>query len=103
MTGWEWANVVAQFATVFAVLFAIFQLIGARAAKPRDFENLYVQRYWNLMDGFLGDPWTAASIRQLPKKDRSKVLAYLQLCEDELDLRRNGFVSTRLGACGQMA
>lgn len=95
MTGWEWANVVAQFATVIAVVFAILQLIGARAAKHRDFENLYVQRYWNLMDSFLGDPWTASSVRQLPRRDRSRIMAYLQLCEDELDLRRNGFVSTK--------
>lgn len=94
-TGWEWANVIAQFATMFAVVFAILQLIGARAAKHRDFENLYVQRYWNLMDGFRGNPWTAMSIRQLPRRDRSRVMAYLQLCEDELDLRRNGFVSTK--------
>lgn len=94
-TGWEWANVIAQFATMVAVFFAVLQLIGARAAKHRDFENLYVQRYWNLMDDFQGDPWTASSLRRLSRGDRSKVMAYLQLCEDELDLRRNAFVSTK--------
>lgn len=95
MTGWEWAEVVAQLVTPVAVLFAIFQLIGARAAKHRDFENLYVQRYWNLMDSFKGDQWTTNTVRALPKEDRSKVKSYLQLCEDELDLRRNGFISTK--------
>lgn len=93
--GWEWANVIAQFATVIAVGAAFLQLIGARAAKHRDFENLYVQRYWNLMDAFEGDPWTATSIDGLEERDRSRISAYLQLCEDELDLRRNAFISTK--------
>lgn len=94
-TGWEWADVIGQFATVIAVGAAFLQLIGARAAKHRDFENLYVQRYWNLMDRFEGNPWTASSIDDLVDSDRSRVSAYLQLCEDELDLRRNGFISTK--------
>ncbi|WP_018773950.1 hypothetical protein [Arthrobacter sp. 131MFCol6.1] len=94
-TGWEWADVIGQFATVIAVGAAFLQLIGARAAKHRDFENLYVQRYWNLMDRFDGNPWTASSIDDLVDSDRSRVSAYLQLCEDELDLRRNGFISTK--------
>lgn len=93
--GWEWANITAQFATVIAVGAAFLQLIGARAAKHRDFENLYVQRYWNLMDRFEGNPWTASSIDDLVEADQLKVSAYLQLCEDELDLRRNGFISTK--------
>lgn len=95
MTGWEWANVVAQIATVVAVGAAFLQLIGARAAKHRDFENLYVQRYWNLMDRFEGNPWTASSVDDLDSSDKSRVTAYLQLCEDELDLRCNGFISTK--------
>lgn len=94
-TGWEWADVIGQFATVIAVGAAFLQLIGARAAKHRDFENLYVQRYWALMDRFEGNPWTASSIDDLVDSDRSRVSAYLQLCEDELDLRRNGFISTK--------
>lgn len=95
MSGPEIANMVAQFATVGALIFAVMQLIGARSAKHRDFENLYVERYWNLMDGFRSEPWTAPSLKRLPKEDRAKIVAYLQLCEDELDLRRNGFVSTK--------
>lgn len=95
MTGWEWAGVVAQLATPVALIFAALQLIGARAAKHRDFENLYVQRYWNLMDAFEGNPWTVTSVDDLEKRDQSRISAYLQLCEDELDLRRNGFISTK--------
>lgn len=98
MSGWEWAEIGAQLATMvtaLAVFLALLQLIQGRSAKHRDFENLYVQRYWNLMDRFEGNPWTAASIDDLVDSDRSRVSAYLQLCEDELDLRRNGFISTK--------
>lgn len=67
MTGREWTAIVAQLVTPIAVLFAIFQLIGARAANHRDFENLYVQRYWNLMDSFEGDPWRPAQFDVCPE------------------------------------
>lgn len=43
----DWLEALAHAATVVAVLFLVPQLIGARAAKQRDFEKLYVQRYWN--------------------------------------------------------
>jgi hypothetical protein len=92
MSGWEWAQVIANFATVVAVAFAIIQLIGARAAKHRDFENLYVQRFWALMD-------KSHKSRRGPMKTLlggdPRVRSYLELCEDELDLRRNGFISTK--------
>ncbi|MDQ0733087.1 hypothetical protein [Arthrobacter sp. B1I2] len=97
-TGWEWVEIGAQFATIvtaLAVFLALLQLTHGRTAKHRDFENLYVQRYWNLMDRFEGNPWTATSVDDLVESDRSRVSAYLQLCEDELDLRRNGFISTK--------
>lgn len=96
--GWEWLEVTSKFfsiATFVAVFFAVSQLIASRVAKHRDFENLYVQRYWNLMDRFEGNPWTASSVDDLDGSDKSRVTAYLQLCEDELDLRRNGFISTK--------
>ncbi|MCP1412910.1 hypothetical protein [Paenarthrobacter sp. A20] len=95
MSGTEIVGLVAQLFTVVALILALMQLIGARAAKHRDFENLYVERYWNLMDSFRGDPWAAPSRLKLPKEDRAKIIFYLQLCEDELDLRRNGFISTK--------
>ena len=91
----DWTGLATQIATLGAVLFAGLQVVGARAAKHRDFENLYVQRFWNLMDGFEFDPWTAGSVDDLSPKDRSRLTAYFQLCEDEIDLRRNGFISTK--------
>jgi hypothetical protein len=92
---WNWFETLAHAATVVAVLFVVPQLIGARAAKHRDFENLYVQRYWNLMDNFEGDARTEASTDDHQSADKVRVNAYLHLCEDELDLRRNAFVSTK--------
>ncbi|NHW47116.1 hypothetical protein HAV21_09455 [Paenarthrobacter sp. MSM-2-10-13] len=92
MSGWEWAQIIANLATVIAVTFAIIQLIGARAAKHRDFENLYVQRFWALMDN--SQRSQRGLVKTLRGEDRT-IRSYLELCEDELDLRRNGFISTK--------
>lgn len=95
MTLVEWVNLVVQIVTAAAIIFAVMQLVGARTQQHREFENLYVQRYWKLLDemsqslyeGNPDDPSTPA--------DRRVVLAYLRLCEDELDLRSQGFVTDR--------
>jgi hypothetical protein len=60
----------------------------------RDLEMTYVQQYWKIIGKtslewrntfFSGDPVTT--------EDELAVLQYLQLCEDELDLRRNARVT----------
>lgn len=37
--------------TAVAVVSAVLQLVGSRTQRHREFENLYVQRYWQLLDG----------------------------------------------------
>jgi hypothetical protein len=96
--GWEWLDVTEKFFSILtslALVFALLQLTQGRAAKHRDFENIYAQRYWALMDTIEGDPWQATSLLELSTKDRRRMTAYLQLCEDELDLRRNGYITTK--------
>jgi hypothetical protein len=95
---WEWLDNLSKMATVIttvAIFLALLQLTQGRAAKHRDFENIYVQRYWSLMDGFEGNDSSAKHLGELSPKDQQRVVRYLQLCEDELDLRKNGFVSTK--------
>lgn len=96
--GWEWLEITSKFfsiATFVAVFFAVSQLIASRVAKHRDFENLYVQRYWNIMDGFADDPLEAEALGDLDPADQTRIKSYLQLCEDEIDLRENGFITTK--------
>ena len=56
----------------------------------RDLEMLYVQRYWALMDA-RSVHWVLD--RNPTPEDRVVVRGYLQLCEDEIDLRRLGRVT----------
>jgi hypothetical protein len=83
-------SLVLQIATLIAVAVAAWQLMFQSRQMHRDFETLYVARYWALMDR-----------RSLPfvltgaprKSDRGVIDQYLQLCEDEIDCRRIGRVT----------
>lgn len=82
-------SLVLQIATLLAVVVAAWQLLFHSRQMHRDFEALYVSRYWTLMDQrseefALGAPTTS---------DQIVILNYLQLCEDEIDCRRIGRVT----------
>lgn len=80
----EWWSVILQAITVFAVAFAAFQLMFHSRQMHRDLEMAYVERYWSLMDErSLEFVWS----QQVSEPDRVVIFKYLQLCEDELDLR----------------
>jgi hypothetical protein len=83
----EWFSLAVDAITALAIVFAAWQLLSHSRQMHRELEGLYVQRYWELMDqrseSFIveGDP---------RPRDRRVIHAYLQLCEDEIDLRRLG-------------
>lgn len=79
--------------TAVAVIFVVFQLVGDRTSRHREFENLYVQRYWNLMDQLSFDPQYLPPEAPISPQDRKLCLAYLRLCEDEVELRSQGYVT----------
>ena len=81
---------IVQTLTALAIVFAAWQLLFHSKQMHRDFELLYVQRYWQLMDR--RSPAFALE-RDPTDADRLAIRAYLQLCEDEVDLRRLGRVT----------
>lgn len=86
--GWvEWAFGIL---TALAVGFAVMQLMFHSRQMHRDFEVLYVQRYWALMDK-RSTEFSVDGIRQ--PADKPVLHAYFQLCEDEIDLRRAGRIT----------
>lgn len=91
----EWVNLVVQIVTAAAIIFAVMQLVGARTQQHREFENLYVQRYWKLLDEMSLSLYEGKSVTPSTPADRRVILGYLRLCEDELDLRGQGFVTDR--------
>ena len=81
----DWWSVILQAITVFAVAFAAFQLMFHSRQMHRDLEMAYVERYWSLMDERSAEfVWS----QQVSERDRVVIFKYLQLCEDELDLRQ---------------
>jgi len=67
-----------------AVGFAAFQLMFHSRHMHRDLEMVYVNRYWELMDGRSSQ---FVLTQEPTEEDQATVFKYLQLCEDELDLR----------------
>ncbi len=86
----EWFSLAVDAITALAIVFAAWQLLFHSRQMHRELENLYVQRYWELMD----QRSESFTVEGDPKpSDRRVIHAYLQLCEDEIDLRRLGRVT----------
>ena len=84
-----WTEVVSTL-TLVAVVAAVVQLRLHNQQMHRDFEGMYVQRYWALMDRRS----SSFQVEGRPStSDAAVIHAYLQLCEDELDLRRVGRIT----------
>ncbi|MDN5896920.1 MAG: hypothetical protein L0H93_23220 [Nocardioides sp.] len=90
-TSWvEVVGLVVSLVTAGSIIFAAIQIVAQTRQMHREFEALYVQRYWSLMDqhsvGFRRG-------MKPNKTDQLVLVQYLQLCEDEIDLRRLGRVT----------
>lgn len=86
----EILGIVVQVLTAGAIVFAAWQLLFHSRAMHREFEMLYVERYWHLMDRRSEQ----FALTQKPTEaDRQVIRAYLNLCEDEADLRGLGRVT----------
>ncbi|WP_027862123.1 hypothetical protein [Marmoricola sp. URHB0036] len=81
-------------AAMIGVLAAVFQLRQVRKQRKREFEDLFVQRYWSIMDRL-----STSALESVPHsgairdEDRRAVIAYFRLSEDELDLRARNWIS----------
>jgi hypothetical protein len=83
-------SLVLQVATLIAVVVAAWQLLFHSRQMHREFEALYIARYWELMDR-RSIRWVVAGRHSRP--DIVVAKGYLQLCEDEIDCRRIGRVT----------
>jgi hypothetical protein len=90
MNWWGISFQVIQAASGVAVVAAIWvaanQLRSQNRQQHREFENLYVQRYWSIMDQFSADYRLRAKRTDLTDADLMACHSYLELCEDEADL-----------------
>ncbi|MGK0716694.1 hypothetical protein ACR5KS_11680 [Leucobacter sp. W1153] len=91
-----WAVVIAG----IALLFTGYQLIQANRLRKYEFADIYVQRYWAIMDQLTAEQkqklYTGDRARELihDEKVRNILWKYLELCEDQADLRAVNMINT---------
>jgi hypothetical protein len=83
----------AAIATAVGVLFALIGIRQVQRQRLRQFEDFYVARYWKIMDQFSLRVLRGNGTGQISRDDEKAVYGYLRLCEDEFDLRREGWIS----------
>ena len=89
----EWLPNLANAATAIGgvgILLAVFPLLQARKQRLRDAEQWYVERYWAIQDRIEVEVEDGRLVKRPALKD---IYDELRLCEDELDLRKNGFLT----------
>lgn len=85
-------NIFSFVVAIIGVVGLLFSLRQAYRARLRQFEEKYVERYWSILDSL-----SLAALRisdQLPDHDDEVTIRkYIFLCEDELQMRKNGYIS----------
>jgi hypothetical protein len=83
---------VASVVTAVGVSLAALAIRQAQRQRIREFESFYVTRYWSLMDCLSVNALTGAG-NGINEQDELTIRSYLRLCEDELKLRRLGYIA----------
>ena len=80
--------------TCLAIIVAIWQLLFHARQMHRDLEMHYVDQYWKIMHSTTTE-WRLTYFigNQVNIEDRRAIQDYLQLCEDEIELRANARVT----------
>ncbi|MEQ3554638.1 hypothetical protein WIS52_29590 [Pseudonocardia nematodicida] len=101
---------IAAVVTALGVVFAGVQLRAGQVQRMREFESLYIQRYWSLVDRFPLAAFSAwADYESLAAEERKALDSYVRLCEDQLEMRALGSITTstyhvwRDGMCASLA
>lgn len=89
----DWAYFIVTFLAGIGVLAIGLQIIGERNARHREFENMYVQRYWDISSRLPARFVQGHPDYTLSESEKSAICDYLLLCEDELDLRKRAYIT----------
>jgi hypothetical protein len=86
---------VAAIATAVGVLVGALSLLGSWRTRVRQFEALYIQRYWELMNELSLVALSGDASHGVVASDEKTVRAYFRLCEDEIELKKKRWFSKR--------
>ncbi len=84
---------IAAVVAAVGVVFAGVAVHGVQRRRARQFEGLYVQRYWDLMDRLSLRALRACPYDSACDEDKRTVEQYLRLCEDQLEMRALGAIT----------
>jgi hypothetical protein len=84
---------IALIVTAVGVLAAVFGLRQSNRERLRQFEAMYVQRYWSILDQLSLGALDMSAPGSVNADDRKAIRAYLFLCEDELEMRGRGYIA----------
>lgn len=83
---------IALIVTAVGVLAAVFGLRQSNRERLRQFEAMYVQRYWSILDQLSLEALNNSSVDSIDDANSKAIRAYLFLCEDELEMRGRGYI-----------
>jgi hypothetical protein len=87
---------ISEIALIVTALGVLGVMAGVRQSyreRLRQFESMYVQRYWKILDQLSLEAVKAAPTADAGRDDEKAIRNYILLCEDELEMRRNGYIS----------
>jgi hypothetical protein len=84
---------IALIVTAAGVVAAVFSLRQSNRERLRQFEAMYVQRYWSILDQLSLDALSGSAKEAPNDADLKGIRAYLFLCEDEFEMRARGYIA----------
>jgi hypothetical protein len=87
---------ISDIGLIVAALGAIGVMFGLRQSyreRIRQFESMYVKRYWDIYDHLSLKAIRGSSTARIGRGDEKAIRNYILLCEDELQMRRSGYIS----------
>jgi hypothetical protein len=84
---------IALFITAAGVLGVAYGLRQSYRQRLRQFEAMYIQRYWSLLDRFSLELLIGSSAGQISTDDEKAIRSYFLLCEDELEMRAKEYIA----------
>jgi hypothetical protein len=83
---------IALVVTAIGVLGGVYGLRQSYRERLRQFEAMYVSRYWTIQDRLSLDALKGSDPKTIGHSDEHAIRAYLLLCEDELEMREAGYI-----------
>lgn len=84
---------IALIVTAVGVIGGVLGLRQSYRERLRQFESRYVERYWQILDRLSLAALSGKCPDSIADNDNRAIRSYLILCEDELEMRMNGYIA----------